>query len=157
MSGLIFSRTDRFDRLAVQGTRRSLLQHHNSKASVLRHSAFLMVQLSQPYIATGKTIASTICTSVGRVMSLLFSMLPRLAIAFLPRSKRLLISWLQSLSAVIVEPRKIKSVTTSISSPSICQEVRGLDAMILVFLIMSFKPSFALSSFTQVTAGCAVV
>uniref|UniRef100_A0A8C5MH19 Uncharacterized protein n=1 Tax=Leptobrachium leishanense TaxID=445787 RepID=A0A8C5MH19_9ANUR len=104
--------TDRFDRLAVQGTRRSLLQHHSSKASILWCSAFLMVQLSQPYIATGKTIALTIRTFVGRVMSLLFSMLSRFAIAFLPTSKRLLICLLQSPSAVILEPRKIKSVTT---------------------------------------------
>uniref|UniRef100_A0A8C5M297 Uncharacterized protein n=1 Tax=Leptobrachium leishanense TaxID=445787 RepID=A0A8C5M297_9ANUR len=109
----------------VQGTRRSLLQHHSSNASILWRSAFLMVQLSHPYIATGKTIVFTARTFVSRVMSRLFSMLSRFALAFLPRSKRLFISWLQSPSAVILEPGKIKSVTTSISSPFICQEIEG--------------------------------
>ena len=116
--------------LAVQGTLKSLRQHHSSKTSVLRHSAFFMVQFSHSYMATGKTIALTRGTFVGKVMSLLFNMLSRLVIAFLPRSKRLLISWLQSTSAVILEPKKIKSVTVSIVSPSICHEVMGLDAMI---------------------------
>ena len=130
-SGLIW--IDLFDLLAVQGTLKSLLQHHSSKASILRHSALLMVQLSHPYVTTGKTIALTRRTFVGKVMSLFFNMLSRLAIAFLPRSKRLLISWLQSPSAVILEPPKIKSVTVSFLSPSICHEVMGPDAMIFVF------------------------
>ena len=132
-SGLISFRIDYFDLLAVQGILKSLLQHHNSKASVLRRSAFFMVQLSHPYMTTGKTIALPRWTFVGKVMSLLFNMLSRLVITFLPRSKRLLISWPQSPSAVILEPKKIKSVTFSIISPSICHEVMGLDAMILIF------------------------
>ena len=112
-SGLISFRMDWLDLLAVQGTLKSLLQHHSSKASVLQRSAFFMVQLSHPYITTGKTIALTRWTFVGKVMSLLFNMLSRLVIALLPRSKRLLISWLQSPSAVILEPPKIKSATVS--------------------------------------------
>ena len=124
---------DWLDLLAVQGTLKSLLQHHSSKASILRHSAFFIVQLSHPYVATGKTIALIRWTFFGKVMSLLFNMLSRLVIAFIPRSKGLLISWLQSPSAVILGPRKIKSVTVSIVSPSICLEVMGLDAMILFF------------------------
>ena len=128
-SGLIF-RMDWLDLLAVQGTLKSLLQHHNSKASILRCSAFSTVQLSHPYMTTGKTIVLTRRTFVGKVMSLLLNMLSRFVITFLPRSKRLLISWLQSPSAVILEPRKIKSATVS---PSACHEVMGLDAMILVF------------------------
>ena len=124
---------DWLDLLAVQGTLKSLLQHHSSKASILWHSAFFIVQLSHPYMTTGKTIALTRWTFVGKVMSLLFSMLSRLIIVFLPRSKCLLISWLQSPSAVILEPQKIKSVTISIVSPSICYEVIGPDDMILVF------------------------
>ena len=124
---------DWFDLLAVQGTLKSLLQHHSSKASILRRSAFFTVQLSHPYMTTGKTIPLTSQTFVGKVMSLLFNMLSRLVITFLPRSKRLLISWLQSSSAVILEPPKIKSDTVSTVSPSICHEVMGLDAMILVF------------------------
>ena len=107
------------DLLAVQGTLKSLLQHHSSKASILRRSAFFTVQLSHPYMTTGKTIALTSRTFVGKVMSLLFNMLSRLVISFLPRSKRLLISWLQSPSAVILEPQIIKSDTVSIVSPSI--------------------------------------
>ena len=103
----------------------TFLQHHSSKASILRRSAFFIVQLSHPYMTTGKTIALTKRTFVSKVMSLLFNMLSRLVIAFLPRSKRLLISWLQSLSAVILEPKKIKSVTISTFSPSICHEVVG--------------------------------
>ena len=121
------------DLLAVQGTLKSLLQHHSSKASILQHSAFFIVQLSPPYMATGKTIVLTRLTFVGKVMSLLFNMLFRLVITFLPRSKHLLISWLQSPSAMILKPPKIKSVTVSIVSPSISHEVMGPDAMILVF------------------------
>ena len=130
--GLISFRMDWLDLLAVQGTLKSLLQHHTSKASILQRPGLLMVQLSHPCMTTGKTIALTRWTFVGKLMSLLFHMLSRLVIAFLPRSKRLLISWLQSPSAVILEPTKIKSVTVSIVSPSICQEVMGPDAMILV-------------------------
>ena len=111
--GLISFRTDWLDLLAVQGTLKSLLQHHSSKASVLQCSAFFIVQLSHPYMTTGKTIALTRWTSVGKVMSLLFNVLSRFVITFLPRSKHLLISWLQSPSAVILEPRKIKSATVS--------------------------------------------
>ena len=107
-SGMISFRMDWYDLLAVQGTLKSLLQHHGSKASILRHSAFFIVQLSHPYMTTGKTIALTRRTFVGKVTTLLFNMLSRLAITFLPRSKRLLISWLQSPSAVILEPQKIK-------------------------------------------------
>ena len=105
-SGLISFRIDWFDLLAVQGTHKSLLQHHSSKASIVQRSAFLMVQLSHPHMTTGKTTALTRWTFVGKVMSLLFNMLSRLVISFLPRSKCLLISWLQSSSAVILEPRK---------------------------------------------------
>ena len=126
-------RIDCFDLLAVQGTLKSLLQHHSSKASILRCSAFFMVQLSHPYMITGKTIALTRWSFVGKVLSLLFNMLSRLVISFLPRSKRLLISWLQSPPAVILEPKKIKSVTVSIISPSICHKVVGMNAMIFVF------------------------
>ena len=115
-SGLISFRMDWLDLLAVQGTLKSLLQHHSSKASILQCSAFFIVQLSHPYMTTGKTIALTIQTFVSKVMSLLFNMLSRLVIAFLPRSKCLLILWLQSLSAVILESKKIKSITVSIVS-----------------------------------------
>ena len=132
-SGLISFRIDWFDLLAVQGTPKSLLQHHSSKASILRCSVFFVVQLSHPYMTTGKSTALTRWTFVGKVMSLLFNMLSRLIIAFFPRSKQLLISWMQSPSAVILKFPKIKPVTVSIISPSICYEVRGLDAMILVF------------------------
>ena len=128
-----------------QGTLKSLLQHHSSKASILHCSAFFIVQLSHPYMTTGKTIALTRRTFVGKVMSLLFNILSRLAIAFLSRSKHLLMSWLQSPSAVILEPKRIKSVTVSIVSPSTCHEVMGLDAMILVFWMLSFKPNFSVS------------
>ena len=131
--GLISFRMDRLDLLAVQGTLKSLLQHHTSKASILRHSAFFTVQLSHPYMTTGKTIALTRRTFVGKGMSLLFNMLSRLVITFLPRSKRLLISWPQSPSVVILEPRKIKSDTVSTVSPTISHEVMGPDAMIFVF------------------------
>ena len=129
---MISFRIDWFDLLAVQGTLKSL-QHHNSKASILQRSAFFMVQLSHPYMTTGKNIVLTVWTFVGKVMSLLCNMLSRLVIIFLPRSKRLLISWLQSPSAVILEPKKIKSVTVTVVSPSICHEVVGPDAMIYFF------------------------
>ena len=132
-SGLVSFRTDWFDLLAVQGTLKSLLQHHSSKASILWCLAFFMVQSSHPHMTIGKTIALTRWTFVGKVMSLLFNMLSRLVIAFPPRSKCLLISWLQSPSAVILEPEKRKSVTVFILSPSICQ-VMGTDVMIFVFL-----------------------
>ena len=125
--GLISFRMNWLDLLTVQGTLGSLLQHHSSKASILQHSAFFIVQLSHPYMTTGKITALTRQTFVDKVMSLLFNMLSRLVITFLLRSKHLLISWLQSLSAVILEPRKIKSATVS---PSICHEVMGPDAMI---------------------------
>ena len=131
--GLISYRMDWFDLLAVQGTLKSLLQHQSSKASILWCSAFFTVQLSHPYMTSGKTIALTRLTFVGKVMSLLFNMLSRLVIIFLPRSKHLLISWLQSPPAVILEPRKIKSDTVSTVSPSISHEVMGPDAMIFVF------------------------
>ena len=133
-SGLISFRIDWLDLLAVQGTLKSLLQHHSSKASILWHSVFFTVQFSHPYMTTGKTIALTRWTFVGELMSLLFNMLSRLVTTFLPRSKRLLISWLQSTSAVILEPRKIKSDTVSTVSPSISHEVMGPDAMIFHFL-----------------------
>ena len=116
---------DWLDLLAVQGTLKSLLQHHSSKPSILWGSAFFIVQLSHPYMTTGKTIALTRWTFVGKVMSLLFNMLSRLVITFLPRSKHLLISWLQPPSAVILEPKKIKSATVSIVSPSVCHGVMG--------------------------------
>ena len=126
------------DLLAVQGTLKSLLQHHSSKALILQHSALFIDQLSHPYVTTGKTIALTICTFVVKVMSLLFNTLSVFVIAFFPRSKRLLISWLQSPSMVILEPPKIKSVTVSIVSLSICHKVMGLDATIFVFLNAEF-------------------
>ena len=132
-SGLISFRMNWFDLLAVQGALKSLLQHHSSKASILQCSAFFIVQFSYSYMTTGRTIALSRWTSVGKVTSLLFHMLSRLVITFLPRSKCLLISWLQSSSAVILEPKKVKSATVSIVSPSICHEVIGPDAMILVF------------------------
>ena len=138
-SGLISFRMDWLDLVAVQRTLKSLLQHHSSKTSILMCSALFTVQLSHPHMTTGKTIALTRRTFVGKVVSLLLNMLSRLVIAFFPRSKCLLISWLQSPSVVILEPPKIKSVTVS---PSICHEVMGLDAMILVFRMLSFKPTF---------------
>ena len=131
--GLISFSMDWLALLAVQGTLKSLLQHHSSKASILQCSAFFMVQLSHPYVTTGKTIALTRRTFVDKVMFLLLNMLSRLVITFLPRSRHLLISWLQSPSAVILEPRKKKSATVSTVSPSICHEVMGPDAMVLVF------------------------
>ena len=126
-SGLISFRMDWLDLLAAPGPLKSLLQHHSSKASILQHSTLFMVHFSHLYMIAGKTIALTRQTFVGKVMSLLFNMLSRLVIAFLPRSKRLLILWLQSPSAVILESKKIKSVTVSILSPSICHEVMGPD------------------------------
>ena len=131
--GLISFRMDWLDLLAVQGTLKSLLQHHSSKVSILRCSAFFTVQLSHPYMTNGKTIALTRQTFVGKVMSLLWNMLSRLVITFLPRSKCLLISWLQSPSAVILEPKQIKCDTVSTVPPSISHEVMGSDAMIFVF------------------------
>ena len=144
-SGLISFRTDWFGLFAVQGTLKSLIQHHSSKASILQPPAFFTVQLSHPYMTTGRTITLTRWTFVSKVMSVLFNMLSRLVITLLPRSKCPLTSWLQSPSAVILEPKKIKSVTFSIVSPSIFHEVMGPDAMILVFWTLSFKPSFFLS------------
>ena len=138
------------DLLPIEGTLKSLLQHHTSKASILWCSAFFTVQLSHSYRTTGKTTALTSWTCVGNITSLLFNMLSRLMIAFLPRNKRLLISWLQSPSAVILEPKKIKFLTVSIVSPTICYEVMGPDAMILVFWMLNFKPAFSLSSFTSI-------
>ena len=146
-SRLITFMMDWLNLLAVQGTLKSLLQHHTSKASILQHSAFFVVQLSHPYMTTGKTIALTRWTFVSKVTSLIFNMLSKLVIAFLPRSKHLLISWLQSPSAVILEPPKIKSLTVSIVSPSIYYEVMGPDAMSLDIWMLSFKPAFSLSSF----------
>ena len=144
--GLICFRMDWLDLLAVQGTLKSLLQHQSSKASILRRSAFFIVQMSHPYMTTGKTIALTKWTFVGKVMSLLFNMLSKLVIAFLSRSKCFLISWLQSPSGVILEPKKIKSVPVSIVSPTICHEVMRPGAMILVFWMLSFKPTFSLNA-----------
>ena len=132
--GLISFRMDWLDLFAVQGTLKSLFQQHSSKASIYRCSPFFTVQLSHPYMTTGKTVALTRWTFVDKVMSLLLNVLSRLVIAFLPRSKHLLIAWLQSSSAVILEPRKIKSATVSTVSPSIGQEVMGLGAMILVLV-----------------------
>ena len=127
-SGLISFRIDWFYHFAAQGTLKSLLQPHSSKASILQHSAFFMVQLSHPYMTTGKTIALTLRIFVTKVMSLFINMLFKFVIAFLPKSKHLLILWLQPPSAVILEPKKMKSVTISILSPSICHKVMGLDA-----------------------------
>ena len=138
-SRLISSKIDWFDLFDLQGTLKCLLQHHNSKASILWCSAFFMVQLLHLYVTTGNTIALTRWTFVSKVMSLLFNMLSRLVTAFLPRSKHLLISWLQSPSVVILEPTKIKSVTIYIVSSSICHELVGLDAMILVSWKKSVK------------------
>ena len=147
-SGLISFRIDWFDLLDVHGTLKSLLQYQSSKASILCCSAFFMVQLSHPYVTTGKTIALTKWTFVGKIMCLPFNMLSGLVIAFLPGSNCLLISWLQSPSGVILEPKKIKFVTVSIISPSIWHKVMELDAMISVFWMLSFKPVFSLSCFT---------
>ena len=132
-SGMISFRIDRFDLLVIQGTLKSLLQDHNLKAPILWHPVFFMVQLSHLYMTVGKTIALAIRTFVSKVMSLLFNTLSRFVIAFLPRSKGLVISWLQSPSAVILEPKHIKSDTVSTVSPSVSHEVLGPDAMIFVF------------------------
>ena len=152
--GLMSYRMDWLDLLAIQGTLKSLLQHYSSKASILQCSAFVMVQLSDAYVTTTKTIALTRRTFVGKVMSLHLNTLSRFAIAFLPRRQRLLISWLQSPSAVILEPPKIKSL---IVSPSICHEVMGPDVMILVFWMLIFKPTFSLSSFSLSSRGSLVL
>ena len=132
-SGLISFRMDWLDLLAIQGTLRSLLQHHSSKASILWPSALFIVQLSHPYMTTGKTIALTRQTFVGKVMSLLFNILSRLIVTFLQRTKHFLITWLQSSSAVILESKEIKPVTVSTVSPTICHKEMGPDAMIFVF------------------------
>ena len=145
---LISFRTDWFDLLEVQGTLEYSPTLTSSKASILQHSAFFMVQLSHPYMTTENAIALTRWTFVGKVMSLLFNRLSRLVIDFLPRVKHLLISWLQSSSAVILEPRKIKSLTISIVFPSNCLEVIGPDGMIFIFSMLSFKTAFSLFSFT---------
>ena len=152
-SGLISFRMDWLDLLGVQGTLKSLLQHHSSKASILQCSAFFMVQLWHPYMTSGKTIALTRQTFVSKVMSLLFNMLSRLVLAFLPRSKCLLISWLQSPSVVILEPPKIKSLTFSIASPSICHEVMGPDAMILMFINGWVNKQNVISTYNGVLFG----
>ena len=144
-SGLISFSIDWLGLLVVQGALKSLLQHHSSKASILQCSAFFIIQLSHPYMTTGKTRALTRQTFVGKVISLLFNMLSRLVIAFLLRSKHLLISWLQSPSAVILEPPKIKSVIVSIVSTSICHEVMELDAMTLFFWMLSLSQQEALN------------
>ena len=133
---------DWLDLLAVQGTLKSLLQHHSSKASTLRCSAFFIVQLSHLYMTTEKTITLTRWTFVDKVMSLLFNMLSRLVITFLPRSEHLLISWVQLPSAVILEPKKIKSATVFTVSPSICHEVMGPDATIFVFWMLTLSQLF---------------
>ena len=144
--GLISFRIDWFDLLAVQGTLKSLLEHHSSKASILGRSAFFMVQLSHPYMTTGKTMALNRWTFVCKVMSLLFNMLSRFVISFFPRNKHLLLSRLQSPSTVILEPKKVRSVTVSIFLPSFCHEVIGLDAtmIFLSFWTLSFKHQEAL-------------
>ena len=147
-TGLISFRMNWLDLLAVQGTLKSLLQHHSSKASILQRSAFFIVQLSHPYMTTGKTIALTRQTFVDKVMSLLFNMLSRLVITFLPRSKRLFNFMAAITICSDLEPRKIKSATVATVSPSICYEVMGPDAMILVSRMLSFKPTFSLSFFT---------
>ena len=144
---LISFRIDWFDILAVHGTLKNILQHHSSKASILQCSAFFMVQLSHPYMA-GKTIALTIWTFGGKAISLLFNIWSRFVIVFLPRRRRFLISWLQSPSAMILEPKRIKSVTVSTFSLCICHKVMRPGAMILVFWISSFKSPFLLYSFT---------
>ena len=151
-SVLISFKINWFDLFAVQGTLKSLLRHHSLKASVLWCSVFSMVQLSHPQLTTGKTMALTVWTFVGKVMPLLLTLLSRLVVAFLPRSKWLLLSWLQLPSAVILEPKKIKSVTISIVFPSICHDVIGPNATILVFwsLKLSFKPNFSFFSFTLI-------
>ena len=153
-SGLISFRIDWLNLFAVHETLKGLLQHHSSKASIFQHSAFFMVQLSHPYMTTGKTITFSVWSFVGKVMFLLCNTLSRSVIALLPRSKHLLISWPQWPSAVILEPKKRKSVTASIFPRSISHEVMGPDVMILVFWILSFKSAFLLSSFTLERLFC---
>ena len=148
-SGLISFGIDWLDLLTVQGTFKSLVQHHGLKASILWHSAFFMVQLSHPYMTTGKTIPLTIQTFVHKVMSLLFNTLSRIVTAFLPRSKYLLISWLWSPSIVIWGHKKIVCHSFHFFPPSICHDVMGPDAMILVFWMLSFKPAFSRFSFKR--------
>ena len=155
-SGLIFFRIDWFDLLVVQGTLKSLLQHHNSKAWVLQCSVFIMVQLLHPYMITGKSIALTIWTLVGKVMFLLFNALSSFVIAFLQRRKHLLLSGLQSPPAVILELKEIKSAIVLIFSLSICHEMMGPDAMIFVFWMLSFKTAFFHSSFLPSSRGSLV-
>ena len=142
-SGLISFRSEWFDLLAVWGTLKSLLQHYSSKASILQCSAFFIVQLSVPYMTTGKTIPLSRQTFVSKVMALIFNILSRFVVPFLSRSKHLFISCLQSLSAVILETKEMKSVTVSIVSPSFCHEMIWPDAMILVFWMLTFKPAFS--------------
>ena len=142
-SGLISFRTDWFDLLAVQGTLKSLYQHHSTKASILQHSAFFMVQLSHPYRTTGKAIALTIWTCVSKVISLLFNTLFRFVIAILPRNKHLLISWLQLPSTLILEPKKMKSDTVSTSSPSVCHDVIRPDAVITGWMYRHSLPNMS--------------
>ena len=146
-SGLISFRMDWFDILVVQGSLDSLLQHHSSKASILRCSTVFMIQLSHSHMTTGNTMALPRQTFFGKAISVLLNMFSRLVIAFLPRTKRLLISWLQSLSAVTLEHKKINSVTVFIVSPSIGPEMMGPDALIFAFWMLSFKSAFSLSSF----------
>ena len=149
-SGLISFRIDWFDLLEVQGTLKRIFSTTVQNYQFFKCSAFFIVQLSHPYMTTGNIIALTIWTSVGKVMSLLFTMLSRFLIGFLPRSKHLLISWLQSPSIVILEPKKIKSATVPIASPSIYHEVMGPNGMIFVFCTLSSKPAFSLSFFTYI-------
>ena len=149
-SRLISFRMDWFALLAAQGTLKSLLQHHSSKALILWRSGFFMVQLSHPDMTTGKTVVLTVQAFVGKVMSLLFNTLSRFVIVSFPRSRHLLTSWLQSPSIVILEHKKIKPVIASTFSPSVCQALMEPDAMILIFLILSFKPTFSVSSFTLI-------
>ena len=157
-SGLISFRIDSFDPLEVQETLKSLLQHWSSKASILWHSVFFTVQLLHPYMTTGPLLAKwkffcLICCMFNMVAQTL----SRFFRAFLPRSKRLLISWLQSLSTVLLQPKKRKSVTASMFSPSICQEVMPPDATILVFWMLSFKPAFSVSNFHPHQEALAIV
>ena len=160
-SRLISFRIYWFHLLAVQGTLKSLHRHYSSKASILQRSAFFMVQLSHPYM-TGKNTVLTIWTFVGKVMFLHFNTMSRFVIIFLSRSKHLSISWLQSLFALILEPPKMKADTVSTFSPSTCHKVMGLDAMISVFWMLSFKPALSLSSLTFIkrlfsSSSCSII
>ena len=149
-SGLFSFRVDWFDLLAAKGTLKSLVKNHGSKASIPQCSAFFMIQLTHPYMTTGRTVVLTRWNFVSKVISLVFNTLSRFFTVFLPGSKCLLISWLQSQTTVILEPKKMKSFTVSIVSPSICHEVMGMDAKIFIFWMLSFKPPFPLSYFTFV-------